>query len=65
MKTHFRTSSASAGRYPRRASAIAGSRGRACSPASTAGNLAYTYAGTIFSQNGPLPLASAPQRLMC
>jgi hypothetical protein len=30
----------------------------ACSNASTAGNWAYTYTGTIFSPNGPLPAAS-------
>jgi hypothetical protein len=29
-----------------------------CSTASTAGNWAYTYTGTIFTQNGPLPAAS-------
>ena len=51
MKTHFRTFSAGAGRYPRRASAIAGSRGRLFPSVDRAGNLAHTYAGTIFSQN--------------
>jgi hypothetical protein len=30
----------------------------ACSPGGTAGNWAYTYTGTIFTQNGPLPIAS-------
>lgn len=29
-----------------------------CSTASTAGNWAYTYSGTIFTPNGPLPAAS-------
>jgi hypothetical protein len=29
-----------------------------CSNASQAGNWAYTYTGTIFTQNGPLPTAS-------
>jgi len=29
-----------------------------CSNAATAGNWAYTYTGTIFTQNGPLPIAS-------
>src|SRR5215831_9484632 len=29
-----------------------------CSTASTAGNWAYTYSGTIFTANGPLPAAS-------
>jgi hypothetical protein len=29
-----------------------------CSTASTAGNWAYTYTGTIFTPNGPLPAAS-------
>jgi hypothetical protein len=29
-----------------------------CSTASTAGNWAYTYTGTIFTASGPLPLAS-------
>lgn len=29
-----------------------------CSTAATAGNWAYTYTGTIFTQNGPLPAAS-------
>ena len=29
-----------------------------CSNASTAGNWAYTYTGTIFTPNGPLPAAS-------
>jgi len=29
-----------------------------CSQASTAGTWAYTYTGTIFTPNGPLPLAS-------
>ncbi len=29
-----------------------------CSNAGQAGNWAYTYAGTIFTQNGPLPTAS-------
>jgi hypothetical protein len=29
-----------------------------CSNASAAGNWAYTYTGTIFTQNGPLPTAS-------
>jgi hypothetical protein len=29
-----------------------------CSAASAAGNWAYTYTGTIFTQNGPLPAAS-------
>ena len=29
-----------------------------CSTASTAGNWAYTYTGTIFTANGPLPAAS-------
>lgn len=29
-----------------------------CSNASVAGNWAYTYTGTIFTQNGPLPLAT-------
>jgi hypothetical protein len=30
----------------------------ACSPASTAGNWAYTYVGTIFTPTGAFPLAS-------
>ena len=29
-----------------------------CSTASTSGNWAYTYSGTIFTANGPLPAAS-------
>jgi hypothetical protein len=29
-----------------------------CSTAAAAGNWAYTYTGTIFTQNGPLPAAS-------
>jgi len=29
-----------------------------CSTAATAGNWAYTYTGTIFTPNGPLPAAS-------
>lgn len=29
-----------------------------CSTTATAGNWAYTYTGTIFTQNGPLPAAS-------
>jgi hypothetical protein len=29
-----------------------------CSTAAEAGNWAYTYAGTIFTQSGPLPAAS-------
>jgi hypothetical protein len=29
-----------------------------CSTASAAGNWAYTYTGTIFTQNGPFPTAS-------
>src|SRR6201993_4773569 len=29
-----------------------------CSTASTAGNWAYTYTGTIFTPNGPLPAGS-------
>lgn len=29
-----------------------------CSNAAAAGNWAYTYTGTIFTQNGPLPAAS-------
>jgi len=29
-----------------------------CSQATVAGNWAYTYTGTIFTQNGPLPAAS-------
>jgi len=29
-----------------------------CSNAGQAGNWAYTYTGTIFTQNGPLPAAS-------
>jgi len=29
-----------------------------CSQAAVAGNWAYTYTGTIFTQNGPLPAAS-------
>jgi len=29
-----------------------------CTNASTAGNWAYTYSGTIFTPNGPLPAAS-------
>ena len=29
-----------------------------CSNATAAGNWAYTYTGTIFTQNGPLPAAS-------
>ena len=29
-----------------------------CSLANTAGNWAYTYTGTIFAQNGPLPAAA-------
>jgi hypothetical protein len=29
-----------------------------CSNAATAGNWAYTYTGTIFTQSGPLPIAS-------
>src|SRR5215472_4149880 len=29
-----------------------------CSTSATAGNWAYTYTGTIFTQNGPLPIAS-------
>jgi hypothetical protein len=32
--------------------------GRRCSGASVAGKWAYTYTGTIFTQNGPLPAAS-------
>jgi hypothetical protein len=32
--------------------------GRHCSGTSVAGNWAYTYTGTIFTQNGPLPAAS-------
>jgi len=32
--------------------------GSHCSAASQAGNWAYTYTGTIFTQNGPLPAAS-------
>jgi len=31
---------------------------RSCSLAGTAGKWAYTYTGTIFTQNGPLPAAS-------
>ena len=40
--------------------ALAPSRAEAspCSTASTAGNWAYTYTGTIFTPNGPLPAAS-------
>lgn len=40
--------------------ALATSRANAaqCSTASTAGSWAYTYTGTIFTQNGPLPAAS-------
>jgi hypothetical protein len=29
-----------------------------CSPANTAGDWAYTYTGTIFTQNGPVPAAA-------
>jgi hypothetical protein len=29
-----------------------------CSTAATAGDWAYTYTGTVFTQNGPLPAAS-------
>jgi hypothetical protein len=32
-----------------------------CSTASAAGNWAYTYTGTIFTPNGPLPAASVGQ----
>jgi hypothetical protein len=32
--------------------------GPACSAKSVAGDWGYTYTGTIFTQNGPLPLAS-------
>jgi hypothetical protein len=38
--------------------AMAPLRAHACSSASAAGNWAYTYTGTIFTQNGPLPAAS-------
>jgi hypothetical protein len=42
------------------AAALAPSQANAaqCSTASTAGSWAYTYTGTIFTQNGPLPAAS-------
>jgi hypothetical protein len=33
-------------------------RANHCSAAGQAGNWAYTYTGTIFTQNGPLPAAS-------
>jgi hypothetical protein len=42
------------------ATALATSQANAaqCSTAFTAGSWAYTYTGTIFTQNGPLPAAS-------
>src|SRR5216684_3799895 len=38
--------------------ALAPLQAEACSTAGQAGNWAYTYTGTIFTQNGPLPAAS-------
>jgi hypothetical protein len=38
--------------------ASASANASSCSLAKTAGNWAYTYTGTIFTQNGPLPAAS-------
>lgn len=38
--------------------ALAPLQAGACSNASAAGKWAYTYTGTIFTQNGPLPAAS-------
>jgi len=35
-----------------------GAETRRCSTVSTAGNWAYTYTGTIFTPNGPVPAAS-------
>src|SRR5713226_9094866 len=38
--------------------ALAPLQAEACSTAGQAGKWAYTYTGTIFTQNGPLPAAS-------
>ncbi len=38
--------------------ALAPLQAEACSTAGQAGNWAYTYTGTIFTQNGPLPAAA-------
>ena len=38
--------------------ALAPLQAQACSTAGQAGKWAYTYTGTIFTQNGPLPTAS-------